>query len=952
MRNYLHVVLLIVCIAPFARAAEDIKPSISPTFFTASTQITVTYDVTGTPLAALSEAYIWVWIPGKGIDAKYNVNPATSAQAAAKFTRTGNLFSITFKPSDFFSQSIGAETSMGMLLKGTDFNNGQTSDYIVNFWDGSFQVQLTSPLRLPLFVNDNESFDIEAITPVAADFELFINDISVDTKSNLTTYTYSRLVSGESGNVKLVANEVGNPLVSDNVEFQYILSVSSPEVSRPAGIIAGINYNQSDATRVTLCLWAPLKSSVYAVGDFNDWVVSPDYLMNRDGEHFWIELYGLTPGEEYGFQYLVDESIRVGDPYADKILDPNDQYIPASTYPDLKPFPAKAISNKSYENRVAVFQTAQVSYEWQVTDFVKPAKEKLVVYELLIRDFFDEDNRNYQNLIDTIQYFKRLGVNAIELMPIMEFNGNEGWGYNPTFMFAPDKYYGTKNKLKEFVDVCHQNGIAVILDIAMNHQDIPNPYALMYFEFGADGTYGKPTAENPWFNRNPTHPFNVFYDMNHASAYTKAYLDTVNHYWLNEYKVDGFRFDLSKGFTQSNHPDDVGAWSAYDASRVELLKRMADKIWSHIPDGIIILEHLGENNEERELGQYRSGEGKGMMLWGNLNYAYNQNTMGYSDGSDVSWVHHKTRGWSVPHVVGYMESHDEERLMYKNLQYGNASGNYNVKSEEIGLHRIRAAGLMFYTIPGPKMLWQFGELGYDKSINTCENGTVNPPGAEGGDGDCRLAIKPLPWSYQNDYSRDGLFKHTADLLRLRNTYDVFTGGEAIISRNGGLLQQLTLKNVPYTASPTNTDDMNVQVAVNFDVVTQSAQVTFPHAGIWYDYYNHGRPLEVTATPFTIELTAGAYKLFTDVEITNPLVTAVIKESTDIVSIYPNPVQRELRLESNSSVADLKFYTVQGTAVYPNKISESTWDTTLLPNGVYVVEVRTTDGFHRLKLIKN
>src|SRR5205809_7993714 len=102
-------------------------------------------------------------------------------------------------------------------------------------------------------------------------------------------------------------------------------------------------------------------------------------------------------------------------------------------------------------------------------------------------------------------------------MPINEFDGNESWGYNPSFYFAADKYYGTKNKFKEFIDKCHQNGIAVILDIAMNHQDIPNSYAMLDFDF----VNFKPEADNKWFNVSPTHPFNVFYDLNHESSYTK-----------------------------------------------------------------------------------------------------------------------------------------------------------------------------------------------------------------------------------------------------------------------------------------------------------------------------------------------------------------------------------------------------------------------------------------------
>jgi 1,4-alpha-glucan branching enzyme len=140
----------------------------------------------------------------------------------------------------------------------------------------------------------------------------------------------------------------------------------------------------------------------------------------------------------------------------------------------------------------------------------------------------------------------------------------------------------------------------------MNQQDIPNPYVLMYYDFDA----GKPAANNPWFNQEATHPFNVFFDLNHESTYTQAYLDTVNYYWLHEYKFDGYRFDLSKGFTQKNAGGSVSAWGQYDASRIAILKRMADKIWSHTPDAYVILEHFADNDEEKELAEYRVAEGK------------------------------------------------------------------------------------------------------------------------------------------------------------------------------------------------------------------------------------------------------------------------------------------------------------------------------------------------------
>jgi 1,4-alpha-glucan branching enzyme len=940
MKRFSFYWVLFIPVLLQAQSKVAVDPVITPALFQPDTEITVTYDVTGTSLATLTNAWAWVWIPGKNIEAKYNINPATATADPAKFTKSvesgKTLFTLTFKPADFFNQSISNETQIGILLKGSDWNscgaaNCQTTDYLVTFWDGSFQIALTSPSRQPLFVVNGQEVIIEAEAPVAVDFDLYINDVLTDEQDGVAVFSYIHTIDELSGygEVKLVATEGINVR---EATFLYLISAPSPVQARPSGTIPGINYDSNDHTKVTLCLWAPAKTSVYVRGDFSDWDVLPQHLMKRDGEFFWLEITGLTAGAEYAYQYLVNEELWLADPYSDKILDPDDQDIPASAYPGLKPYPSKALSSDWYFNRLAVFQTHQTPYVWQATDYQRPEKEKLVIYELLIRDFFANGQRHYQHLIDTLGYLKRLGVNAIELMPVTEFNGNDSWGYNPTFMFAPDKYYGSKNKLKEFIDICHQNGMAVILDMVMNHQDMPNAYVMMDFDF----VTGKPTPQNKWFNVDARHPFNVFFDMNHESSYTKSYLDTVNHYWLNEYKVDGYRFDLSKGFTQTNSGGNVGAWSAYDASRVALLKRMADKIWSHSPEAYIILEHFAANNEEKELAEYRAAEGKGMLFWGNVTHSYAEATMGFADESDISSVYHSTRNWSVPHLIGYMESHDEERMMFKNLQFGKVSGSYSVKNLSNALHRVKGASTIFYTIPGPKMLWQFGELGYDISID--EGGRVSP--------------KPVKWEYRDNYARFDLYTHIADLNRLRTTYSVFTAGAATLTAGTNLVKQLTLKNVPYTTTPVDATEMNVQVVVNFEVTNRTASVTFPHTGTWYDYYAHGEPVNVNSTPYMLQMGPGEFRIFTDVEITNPLITSTDAWVDEVgISLYPNPLDDVLNILSDKPISRLWIASADGVTFVPLRLSEDSWRVRDLKPGFYIVLIEQPTGVRRIKAIK-
>jgi glycosidase len=935
----------------------------SPAFPRADQPLTITVNVTGTSLDQFAwnnttnPVWIWTWIAEgctSSCDAPTNVNPATSpAQDAAKATRIStnpDVYQITFTPTLFFNKPLAELNKIGLKLKSTNWSeNKQTdNDRFITFNNvNNFLVSFTQPASFPQVKNQGEQISITGVASEASSLTLKINDVVVANDESNTAISYDHIITDETG-VNTVVLEANNGSDTKSASFTFIVRTPTINEPRPPGIIDGINYHD-DPTKVTLSLWAPDKQNVYVMGDFTDWTaLTPLYQMKKDGEHFWMEISGLTAGTEYGFQYLVDEWLRIADPYADKILDPNDQYIPVAAYPNLKPYPNEALTDKSYFNVVSVLQTNQQPYQWQITNFQKPSKEKLVIYELLIRDFFGPGQPNYQNLIDTLSYFKRLGINAIELMPIMEFNGNESWGYNPTFMFAPDKYYGTKNKLKEFIDKCHQNGIAVILDITMNHQDTPNPYVIMDFDF-TPGVY-KPTANNKWFNVEATHPFNVFFDLNHESPYTQAYLDTVNYYWLNEFKVDGFRFDLSKGFTQTNSGSDVDAWSNYDASRVALLKRMADAIWSHTPDAYIILEHLGVNQEEKELAEYRSNEGKGMILWGIMNYAYNQNSMGFAGESDISWVYHGTRGWSTPGVVGYMESHDEERLMYKNLQFGAVSGSYNVKNVTTALERMKGTSLLFYTIPGPKMLWQFGESGYSYSINRCENGTINPPGPEGGDGDCRLAIKPPGWDYTSQTSRVSLFDFNADLLALRNQYDVFTNGTVTFSGMNTLVKQLIIKNQPYVAAPQSTSEMNVVVTVNLDLTSKNIPVAFPHTGKWYDYYSNGAVVNVSSSTYSVALAAGGYKLYTDVSL--DAITANEPDLIKELSIYPNPTSGLFLVESDANRVDLKAVTTaNGQKIRVNQISDRVWDATNLRPGLYFLEFTVDGTFVYKKIIK-
>jgi hypothetical protein len=360
--------------------------------------------------------------------------------------------------------------------------------------------------------------------------------------------------------------------------------------SMPAGLNHGINI--IDNSTVTLVLFDKDKNGnrkdfAHVIGDFNDWTLSNDEKsqMFRDESSgvWWITLSNLDPNKEYAFQYYIGksggETFRVADPYSRKILDPdNDKYISSATYPHLKPYPEKAIGI------VSVFQTKSESYNWQVTDFEIPDRDNLVIYEMLLRDFSETGDIN--GALGKLDYLESLGVNAIELMPVQEFDGNDSWGYNPAFFFAMDKAYGTDRMYKEFIDECHKRGIAVILDVVYNHATGANPYARMWW----DTSNNKTSVENPFFNVNAPHPYSVFHDFNHDAQIDGKFIvrDFVKRnllFLLEEYNIDGFRFDLTKGFTQKNSTESSA--SNYDASRVAILKEYNNTIKEVNPNAYV-----------------------------------------------------------------------------------------------------------------------------------------------------------------------------------------------------------------------------------------------------------------------------------------------------------------------------------------------------------------------------
>jgi 1,4-alpha-glucan branching enzyme len=712
---------------------------------------------------------------------------------------------------------------------------------------------LLSPSTQSLVVDPGAVIPVRAVASESANLTLQDNGQTLyNTKGTLLEYSLTAAAFG-THKINCV---VATPAKTDTLSFVYSVRNSKPPLDPPFGTQAGVTFLPDN--KVRLALYAPGKAGIFLVGDFNNWTASDAFQMNRsvDGTLHWIEVNTLASVQTYLYQYQLESGLRIGDPYSTLVLDPNnDRFIPSVTFPNLPAYPTGKTTGI-----VTVLQTGKPAFPWKNNNFAKPSKGKLQVYELLVRDFIAR--HDYLTLIDTLDYLQRLGINAIELMPIQEFEGNNSWGYNPSYHMALDKYYGTPEHLKALVDACHSRGIAIILDVVFNHAFGQSPLAQMYW----DNANQRPSADNPWLNPTPTHDFNVGYDFNHESPATKTFVKTVLNYWQKEFKVDGFRFDLSKGFTQKITLGDVAAWGRYDASRIAILRGYADAIWSVDPQAYVILEHFADNVEELELAR------QGMMLWSNQNFQFNEGTLGVNH--DWGGLNYQNRGMEFPNAVLYMESHDEERIMYKNLQFGSRNGAYNVKELNTALQRTEMANFIFYSVPGPKMHWQFGELGYDYSINTCENLVVSK--------DCRLSIKPIRWDYQQLAARKKVYDLIRVMAFLRRTYPVFHTNNFSTTLSGSDYKRVVLTD----------DKMTVMALANSTLTAQTTTVTFPVPGWWYDYFQRDS-FFLSANNRTIALQPGEYKLFSTSKLRN-VPAGVITSNKDFieqmyaVKLSPNP----------------------------------------------------------------
>jgi hypothetical protein len=333
-----------------------------------------------------------------------------------------------------------------------------------------------------------------------------------------------------------------------------------------------------------------------------------------------------------------------------------------------------------------------------------------------------------------------------------------------------------------------------------------------------------------------------------------------------------------------------------------------------------------------------------MLVWGNANANnvksnFAEAAMGYNESgkSDFSSASYQKRGFTKPGLVAYMESHDEERQLFKTITYGNSFGNYNTKDMSTALERSQLTTTFFMSLAGPKMIWQFGELGYDMSIGRCEDGSLDEI-------NCRLTPKPARWDYLEDTERMKLFNVYSAMLRLREQFDVFTSGKETLSVYGATKKiQLTL------------DNHNITLIGNFAVTSQSVIPAFQHTGTWFEFFS-GNTLSVQDANSSILLNPGEFRLYSDIQLPafKDLATRVSEEvKSSGIKVFPNPAIDHITIETTDQIHFVELTSVNGETVQQMApgTTKLNFIMSQLNPGLYFLKVQTNSQIYVEKVIK-
>ncbi|HEU4414884.1 MAG TPA: alpha-amylase family glycosyl hydrolase [Candidatus Angelobacter sp.] len=473
-------------------------------------------------------------------------------------------------------------------------------------------------------------------------------------------------------------------------------------------------------------------------------------------------------------------------------------------------------------------------FQWTDAAYQTPELDDLVVYELQVEEF----NDTFDGVIERLPYLQSLGVNCLELMPAMSAKLDFDWGYGPLHYFSPSARFGGPDGLKRLVNACHAVGIAVILDVVYQHVDPIFPYHLVYDDLSRVSR--APAVPSPMINGSgdfgPTNDFSL--------PFTQDYFLAANRFWLDEYHVDGFRYDevtdLYKG------PTDTGyAKLAYETYRGSLNTPRFQRQPQSYSRIIQCAEALSRARDvltntftscawqDDLLNQARDIVG-GASVKDSFAHQLDPGFVGYPQTKTVV----NAAGNPVDMPVApfqYLSSHDHSHLIISAGLTGDGLLPFGDRSK---FYLLQPLAIALYTLEGIPMLWQGEEF--------AENWELPDKGS------ARINLRrDTHWEYFYDeygfalvrlYRRLGQLRRNQRALRSRESFYYFQQ-----SLQGNQVLAYHRRAAPTAAGA---EDF-AMVALNFGDAAADIQLPFPRRGVWREMLDD----DVRSTPFAINISA-------------------------------------------------------------------------------------------------
>jgi maltooligosyltrehalose trehalohydrolase len=364
-----------------------------------------------------------------------------------------------------------------------------------------------------------------------------------------------------------------------------------------------------------------------------------------------------------------------------------------------------------------------------------PKLKELIVYEVMLHEF----RENLENAAGRLTYLADLGINCIEVMPITNVEATLNWGFEPIGYFGVDERFGNRVNFQNFVDIAHQNGIAVILDMVYGHTGANFPYEYVYSNLGYH--------ENPFMGSFAQDMFGPSTDWNRA--FVRDYFYSVNNFWMDKCHVDGFRYDCVPNYWDG--PTGVGyanlVYETYKLAaargRGESLIQCAEQLED--PKGVVWTSYSNCTWQNDTLNAAQS------VAHGDRGRLYD---LGLRLGLD-GYPEQVTQNTDTleKSAFQYLENHDHSRFL---AEFGIVRGDDPLfdKADRSKWYKVQPFLIALMTAKGIPLLWQGQELGADNVVP--ERGYA------------RIGLlRPMPWElFYDDYGR-GILSLVRKLTRVR-----------------------------------------------------------------------------------------------------------------------------------------------------------------------------------------